>query len=489
MSEGRRQSQRKHHGGKARKSKPNEFAEEIPPDDNVLGAETNAITATPTRYTRKKKKGTSDAFEVPCNSPTEISSSSQPHVVHSKLTHAPTLAPEPRDNSLPGDTARLLISILGEDAPGAVFVPGPGISGLDPHQNFQPVDDVTAPGRESSASGGYLVSATLVKDGPSENAGADANGSSPVIVARKQTLLYLLSDRRVQVVIICVLLLAAGIILWAFLRQPSSKSTPLASSPSFQPSFRTPSPSPTSMPSLTPGTLVANFCVLDPIIQYGGDFCPITIGCVSCPSSEDTSIATAEVCFDPQLPNSLLQLYCRQLNTTVPTRPCGTVPECPAENYCVDCASYAPLNTMTGALCVDEDRSVGDGSGVYSRCVRLNAEPGQLIPCVLTMELDENPTETGWDLLCGGRTIRSVPSGTYTVPNAKDFEAFVEIPFLTECTLRVTDTGGDGVSTGLRAEIKIQHTEDTREAALSNYVPFFSTSTTFSLVRPSEDPY
>jgi len=178
----------------------------------------------------------------------------------------------------------------------------------------------------------HLVSATLVEDEPPP--------SGPIVTAtrfRKS----LLNDRRVQAVIVIIVLTAIGVTAWALTRPDAPVPT---DAPSEQPS---------SAPSYSPGRLVGRFCSQDPFNSYGGDFCPEGLSCQSCPTPNER----LSVCLGEGTPSQVLEVYCTN-TLSQRSRPCGdSSPTCPLENYCVPCESYTPPGELEGHVCFPPDLS------------------------------------------------------------------------------------------------------------------------------------
>ena len=259
--------------------------------------------------------------------------------------------------------------------------------------------------------------------------------------------------------------------------EPTASPTkaPVTLPPSRRPTSR-PSQEPTQMPSvapsLVPGTLLATQCSGDTLNSYGGDFCGPSYECTTCPGDYHDR-ETPKACFDEGLPPSLLQSYCRQLNTTN-SRPCGSEPSCQAENFCVDCSAYAHTGAtpLEGFMCVDEDLSVGSGSSTYVNCVYGSATRGSLLPMILelTYEADDDPSNIAWEVRCEDPTlqewtvIRSAPIGSYSVSSIRDGETtttaeeLLEVPFDHDCVWTLRNDVGAQISTRSSDLVRMQHT-------------------------------
>ena len=96
----------------------------------------------------------------------------------------------------------------------------------------------------------------------------------------------------------------------------------------------------------------------------------------------------------------------------------------------------------------------GSGAGTSSPSLSPTSSPAPTALAIITLvvQLDNEPWQTGWKLVCDGDTIEDAPPGTYGLvtgrPNFRVEREFT-VTFGGECQLTLFDNGGNGLNPGL----------------------------------------
>ena len=74
--------------------------------------------------------------------------------------------------------------------------------------------------------------------------------------------------------------------------------------------------------------------------------------------------------------------------------------------------------------------------------------PTASVEVTVVLQLDFAPEETAWNLICGSRTVFSVPAGTYDAQDDRVIVVREQVGLGADCNLLLTDTASNGITDG-----------------------------------------